>query len=308
MNRPYTITITKKKDGPAFKSPVWKKRQSLRLAPVTVITGNNGSGKTALLKAIAAGAGVNEGETTLSESKKDVMVYKGRFELGMALNSFHPHEVFLHSPVDQIAGRGYVETSLDIRRLFARNRSHGEQLQGLLLQQIQTSIEFLRKHESAKRRLLFLMDEPECAASLETMLSMHAFLEQSTLNLMALARAGKRPRVALFVATQSPALVRILVNAGAQRLDLGGWKSGDPFVRADAGYYTQCFIVAARRRDAGTPKLTKAMYDRIFHTREDAEVFAKNLGLELKCPMGIFEVEARVLPEKPKEKKRSKGK
>ena len=229
--KPYQITLTRKsKHGLAFTAnSLWKGRRMLRIAPVVVLTGNNGSGKTAMLKAIAAGAGVDPSRASKSDSQKDrFWTSRPESEFGFILNSHHPDQVWLHSPTDQMKGRGYVEDIGDLTRLFASRCSHGEMLYRLIGKQLTESLTFL-KENSVKKCAMLIIDEPEAALSLETLMDACTFLGSATRDIMNVVKNGKQPRIAMFIATQNPELCRAMVSNGAERIDLGGWKKGDPF-------------------------------------------------------------------------------
>jgi len=48
------------------------------------------------------------------------------------------------------------------------------------------------------------------------------------------------------------------------------------------------FIVAARRSDGQTPKLVKAIKDRIYFCRSNAADAAARQSISLECPIDVF--------------------
>ncbi len=226
----YKITLEKETDGLAFKNSFWNGEKSLEIYPVTVLTGNNGSGKTAIINAIMRGAGGIIEVSSLEESAsyEGIGLGYGK-EFGKIKNSYLPDEVFYHNAVFQTAGRGWVDCELDTTRIFAKRQSHGEFLQCMLQRHWELHIK--NKH----RICLSLIDEIETGLSCETLRSTVAFLGILTEWIMEQAHKDQKPRIALIISTQNPEVVFELVSKGALRIDLGGWKNGDPFAKCLEG-------------------------------------------------------------------------
>lgn len=229
----YSIILTKEIDGLAFNNSLWKGKESVEIfSPVTVLTGNNGTGKTAILNAIALGCGVDLGFTSLSESKHDGYQYPRCLEtdiskFGTIKNSYQPDEVFFNSPLAHIKGNSTVETELDLFRIFMGwNKSHGEGLTNLSNRHFTLCGKFM--YDNKDKCCINLMDEPEAGLSLEAIHDMVDCLRKISIYC---TNKNGTARMSMIITTQNPELVVALVNNGAMRIDLGGWKNGDPFAK-----------------------------------------------------------------------------
>lgn len=228
----YKIILTKDINGLVFNSPMWKDKDSIAISPVTVITGNNGTGKTALLNAIALGSGIDLDFTSLSESKQHGWNYPRDLNIdiekfGSIKNSYNPVEVFFYSALTHLRGRGIVTNELDLMRCWGNNKSHGEILNQCLNRHFGKSSEYLKANQNTC--CMHIFDEIESGASLEKMQYLIGVLGIITKRIIDNANEDRKPNTALIFATQNPELVMELVTNGAMRIDLGGWEHADPF-------------------------------------------------------------------------------
>ena len=221
----FRIKLTKDKDGLAFKNDIWKNVSSLDISPVTVITGNNGSGKSALLKAIFLGQGGTIYHTNVQESKNEsgytcTLNYEIQTYGSITTDSSF-EETFFHDPIVQIRGSGAVHNELDCTRVLGWRKSHGENLKNLLYRNWKLQFKIVNT--------LSLIDELESGLSLETLEKEVQFLQTLCDYVLTQAKQDTQPKRCIIIATQNPLVVSSLVEVGAMRLDLGNWENKDPF-------------------------------------------------------------------------------
>jgi len=229
--------LTKEVDGLAFKNNIWENKSSIKIFPVTIVTGNNGSGKSVLLNAIMLGQGGSIGRTSVKESKQEdehiytMAVKKDTETYGSIKISCVFDNTFYHNPIEHIRGIGAVYHSIDCLRVWGWKKSHGENLKNLYYRNWEISAK--EQHNSIS--ILHLIDEVESGLSLETLEEEIDFLKKMTEIVISVSKQDRIPKVCVILATQNPILVKELVSVGAMRLDLGGWKNGDPFAKYLAG-------------------------------------------------------------------------
>ncbi|AGF72399.1 AAA family ATPase [Corynebacterium halotolerans] len=171
-------------------------------APVTVITGENGTGKSTLIEALAVGMGLNpEGGSrharfaTLDEAKSASSLHRGI----RLTRSRNPRDAFFlrgesfYNVADYYAGLGPVPDGPPMDDLL--EMSHGQSLMALIER---------RFHADG----LFFLDEPEAGLSVLRQLELMG-------RLFHLAKAGSQ----VIMATHSPVLMAV---PGAEILEISG--------------------------------------------------------------------------------------
>lgn len=195
-----------------------------------LLTGANGAGKTVLIDALAASAGLSgrysSSKTSYAYSSLDsrsatedhggASLVEGRSKIKFDLVLRYRGEETRKGPIA-------LDTLEDIMSIMTSEGSHGQ----VSLHRLGTLLVEAREYlEKKKGSLLVLLDEPETAIGPDYLLRMvdrlHILCEQ----------AMRMDRFKIVIATQNPFLVFGIESGGATRLDLGGWYEDiDPFPR-----------------------------------------------------------------------------
>lgn len=216
------------KKNPIKRLKLFEKRSELVLGPATVLTGANGSGKTSIINAIAAGLGLCDQYSTRTVSQS-VQVHHidlaHVMELyGLLKTDQNFDEVFCYRG-DQ-GGRTPIalDAMEDVMAIFDSKGSHGEVNLAKFAKHILVPAKSLIDNG---KFVLLLMDEPECGFSPEYIIDLCIFL----VNAIGKAKLDFAPSLNMVLTTQNPLVLYTALDAGATRIDLGGWKKKDPFVR-----------------------------------------------------------------------------
>lgn len=203
------------------------RKKSFEVANAVVLTGANGSGKTTLLNSIALSAGLagrySSSRTTyqfsgldLDEGKESIggaALYKGSKKMKF--------DLVLRFRGDETKARPIaLDTMEDIMMCMGPKGSHGEV-------NVRKMIKVLKEAEEENKkgsRLLLLLDEPEAGLGLDLAMAVANKLSGIC------KQAIESKTFKIIIATQNPFILFVCEQAGAMRVDLGGWlRKEDPF-------------------------------------------------------------------------------
>jgi len=204
--------------------PFFQRINTLQLTPATVLIGNNGSGKTSFLNALAAGCGLGGTDVRKqpgTEARIDETIHTYRI-----LNPSHEFQEVFRFLGDRVIGRrGFAETDTEFLMAWNSNASHGEVSSNIMLNLV---ISPARDAMRAGVSTLLLLDEPENGQSPENMLGLCRLTQQLCGQCITRTNQSHIP-VFFIVATQSPFVLAAAVSGGARSINLGGWNGPNPF-------------------------------------------------------------------------------
>jgi hypothetical protein len=190
----------------------WKDTDEVETGRVTLLTGSNGSGKTATIHSIMGPLDLFDNCAT-----------DGYLNPGFVKKTFgtialdEEFDVYLKYRGDRVSGLpGALNGELDIRRTFLGKRSHGTAALNLIAEHVLAPM--MKALDEGKRVLIFL-DEPEAGLSPEAADRFAQKLAQEVENYESLY---------IIIATQSSSFRRELLEVGGAEHDFGGWVFGPP--------------------------------------------------------------------------------
>jgi predicted ATPase len=218
-------------ENPIKRLNFFKRKKRFKIEPATVITGNNGIGKTTLINALCAGLGLDDEyfsrESTRSSSH-------GHFGVDQAVRTFGlltlPEE---YDSVYRFAGDASrrralaLDTMEDLAITMAKG-SHGEinlhKFHSMVLKPSQKDL-------LANKSVVVALDEPEAGLSLENVFRFMGLIKNACETACQLSLVGHR--LLFIVSTQHPLIWRAALDGAALWLDLGGWEKENPFSMFD---------------------------------------------------------------------------
>jgi len=234
-------------DGAGFKaSPFLQKNRSLDIPRATVVTGNNGTGKTSLLTSISAYFGLSERYSHIKVGEKKG--YSGG-ETGrilkdsgvVSIDRSFDVVVKYQAPNNKLQVQS-IDDIEDISNTFRARYSQGE----TALAKFNDMLNGLSSALEEGQSVLFLMDEPEVGISVERLVEVLVILGSLTditvnraypprfKNLLAEGKVPEKSDIYLFVVTQNPLIRKMMLANGSEELAFGGWERfKDPFGHLD---------------------------------------------------------------------------
>lgn len=203
----------------------FRDKQEIDVSQAVILTGRGGAGKSTLLDALAYSGGLGDryssSATTYQYSNLEMNdLSKTHAGAWFADDEKVQFDRVLRFRGDEVKARPLaMDTIEDMQLLFSNRGSHGEvniNRLGVLLQQ---AGEYL-KNETGK--LLVALDEPEAGLGMDVIFRLTDHLS------LLCRKAVTTNRLWVVIATQCPFFVMVCQDAGATRVDLGGWKWGDP--------------------------------------------------------------------------------
>jgi predicted ATPase len=215
-----------KKKNPIKRLDFFSKLNEIELDSATILTGANGSGKTSFINAVAAGLDLCDQYSSRTVSQKVQMhssYLSQAVELyGLLKTDSKFDEVFCFRG-DQ-GGRMplALDSFEDVNFIFGSKGSHGEvNINRFANMVLKPSKQFFLD----KKSILLLMDEPDCGFSPEYMVDICAIIEWVIISSIVNDNCN------VIITTQNPLVLYTALDAGATRIDLGGWQGeGDPFI------------------------------------------------------------------------------
>lgn len=214
----------------------FRDKQGFDVSQAVVLTGAGGTGKTTFLDALAYSGGLGDryssSATTYRYSNLEMndlsKTHAGAWFAGEEKIQF---DRVLRFRGDEVKARPLaMDTMEDMQLMFSNRGSHGQVNINRLGALLQQSGEYL-KDETGK--LLVALDEPEAGLGMDVIFRLTDHLS------LLCRKAVRSKRLWTVIATQCPFFVMVCQDAGATRLDLGGWRWGDPMELFSGGLTNQ---------------------------------------------------------------------
>jgi predicted ATPase len=227
----------KEKQGTRFQEiEAFQGRREIVTSQAVVLTGAGGTGKTTLLDALAYSGGLGDryssSATTYRYSNLEMNdLSKTHAGAWFADDEKVEFDRVLRFRGDEVKARPLaMDTMEDMQLMFSNRGSHGQVNINRLGALLQQSGEYLKDE---KGKLLVVLDEPEAGLGMDVIFRLTDHLS------LLCRKAVRSKRLWTVIATQCPFFVMVCQDAGATRLDLGGWRWGDPMELFSGGLTNQ---------------------------------------------------------------------
>lgn len=200
-------------------------KREIPTAQSVVLTGAGGSGKTTLLDSLAFSGGLGDRYSSSATSYQYTGLEMNELRKTHAGAYFGENKKIKFHRVlrfrgDEVRARPIsMDTMEDMQLIMGSRGSHGEVNINRLATIFQQVGEYLKGETG---NLLVALDEPEAGLGMDIIFRLTDHL--TTL----CEKAFDGSRLWVVIATQCPFFVMVCEKAGATRVDLGGWKWGDP--------------------------------------------------------------------------------